>query len=565
MTANLTTGCLRYKEKRTRLFFAATCITLLLTGCAGQSWNRDYKLRYWEKYRTAGESALFKKEYKKAVAYFEQAVAEARALGATDFRLGVTLAELAQARQKTGNNAAAEQGYDEALAVLKASMHQARDPVSQILIKQDSARVLSKSGSMYASEKKFDLAEEKLERAVKVYDTLCDYKNKDLPDNFLAQEEVKTLSLLAECYAKQRKFEDAERSYRKALELARLSRLPEFAYKEIASAYLNMMLTINAPDSVRDIAADFQWQENISIATQALVNKDYSTAERCLNVCNQDTKLMNNRPDRAIKTLSLLASLYAASDRINLAETACRQAMQLTTNAGSEGAYDLDQALADIARFYILKNRGAEAIPWLMNEYELRRAMFGSDSIQAADVLAGTARALYSARDFKRAILIADKACEIVIPRYSGSKRGMHASLEIAQVYHLLGSYSKAEKLYNTLLVGAVKQRGELDERTIAARQCLVSLLLQERKFDEAAAQANILLTPLERDGTQEVANRAAPYLMVLGNTFLGLGKHSDALRIYKYLQAKHPTLSPAVLKQLTTNTAEAEKLARER
>lgn len=530
----------------------------LLNSCGGQSWNRDYRLRYWEKYRVAGESAYFKRNYKRAAELFKDAVSEAESLGANDFRLGVSLAELADANRKLGNHAEAEEFYDRALAILKNVVHSSPAPVMLILVRQDMARILSSTALMYAGERKFDLAAARFERAIKVYDVLCKVSaDGTLKDNFLGQEEVRALDNLARTYAQLKKYDQAGICFRKALKLARLSKYSELATREISSRYLAMLKAIGTPLAAPDIVADEVWQESMADALVLISEKRWKEAEKCLAICEQATSSLPERSDRTVKTFSQLATVYLMTGRVAEAEAACKRATGLVNLSEEDaGAFDLDQALGQLSTYYIISNQGRKALPALAAHHALRCKLFGTDSIQAADVLAAIARALVSCGSYGRANKVADEAKAIVVPKYASSKRGMHAVFELAQVYQMTHNLAAAEQMYRAVLVGAKTRYGSADEKSISAEQCLIMVLLSEKKQAEAIALTEGFVTTL-KNAKAEQLRCAQPYAMVLGDTCLQLGFNSQAEQLYRLICKIPPSksnLSPAHWAQLKRN-----------
>lgn len=530
----------------------------LLNACAGQSWNRDYRLRYWEKYRVAGESAYFKRDYKRAAELFKDAVFEAESLGSNDFRLGVSLSQLADANRKLGNHAEAEEFYNRALAILKNVAHSSREAVMLTLVRQDTARILSSMALMYAGERKFDLAAVRFERAIKVYDGLCKVTDDGtLRDNFLGQEEVRALDNLARTYVQQKKYDQAGMCFKKALKLARLSKYSELATSEISARYLGMLKAIGTPLAAPDVVADQAWQESMADALVFMSEKRWKEAETCLIVCEQATINLPERSDRAVKTFSQLANVYLMTGRVTEAEIACQRATRLVNLAEEDaGAFDLDQALAQLATYYVISNQGKRALPALAAHHALRCKLFGPDSIQAADILAAIARALVSCGSYAQANKVADEAKAIVVPKYASSKRGMHAVFELAQVYQMTRNLTAAEQMYRAVLLGAQTRYGSADEKTISASQCLITVLLSEKKNAEAMDLTDSVIKTLTNAKTEQL-KCALPYAMMLGDTCLQMGYDSQAGQLYRLICKIPPLgskLSAAHRAQLNKN-----------
>lgn len=530
----------------------AVVCAAVLSSCGGQSWNRDYRLRYWEKYRVAGESAYFKRNYKRAAELFRDAVFEAESLGANDFRLGVSLAELADANRKLGNHAEAEEFYNRALAILKNVAHDSHGSAMLTLARQDTARILSSMALMYAGERKFDLAAARFERAIKVYDGLCKVTaDGTLKDNFLGQEEVRALDNLARTYAQLKKYDQAGICFRKALKLARLSKYSELATREISSRFLTMLKAIGTPLAAPDIVADEGWKDGMAEALVLMSAKRWTEAEKCLAICEKATLSLPERSDRAVKTFSQLAIVYLMTGRVTEAEIACKRATRLVDLSEEDaGAFDLDQALAQLATYYVISNQGGKALPVLAAHHALRCKLFGTDSIQAADVLAALARALVSCGSYDRANKVADEAKAIVVPKYTSSKRGMHAVFELAQVYQMTRNLAAAEQMYRAVLVGVETRYGSADEKSISAKQCLITVLLGEKKKRaEAITLIESFITTLQNAQKEQLIS-ALPYTMILGDTCLQLGFDSQAEQLYRLICKIPPSESklPSVL-----------------
>lgn len=511
--------------------YTTMVVVCTLSSCSGNVWNRDYRLRFWEKYRIAAETAYLKKDYQHAHQYSVQAVKEAEDLGARDFRLGVSLAALGDACRKLGDHAEAEANYDRALVVLKNALKVCEnDKVMTCLVRQDLARVLNSMGQMYNSEKKYELAASHFEHAVKLYDELCVPMNGHYDDNFLAQEEVRTLTALAKVYGHLKEFDKADASFRKALAEARLADLPELASQEITRDYLELMQSTGRQNQVLDVMALVAWQEGMNQVVELCNANRWPEAEVYLKNCLAATKQFPDRPECLAKTLAQLATVYVKTGRIQQAEASCNDAMQVLATSADDAGFDVDSAMTSLGMHYSVTQQGDKALPLLMNQYGLRARLFGVHSVQSAEILAGLADAFRNAGNFGRASQAADRARQILLPAYAGSKRGIPAMFELGKCYQLMGDYARAQEMFKAALEAALRRCQPCDMKVISIRQYLFQTCLQQKKYKEAEDQFNAMSDAV-KGGALDDRIRNCPYLLLCADTYFQLGMYEQTAK----------------------------------
>ncbi len=507
------------------------CLLLpCLSSCGNAIWNRDYRLRFWEKNRLAAETAYLKRDFKSAREFGYAAVHEAEDLGSNDFRLGVSLAALGDACRRLGEHAEAEDYYDRATMVLKnAGKSATNDKVMSSLIRQDSARVQNSMGLMYASEKKFALAATHFEKSIKIYDELCRTINGLPEDYFLAQEEVRALASLAKTYSRAGKYTLAETTFRKALEQARASDYPELASREITTAYLDMLQSIGHSKSAVDILALLQWQDCMTEALQSCAAQRWAEAEQYLDKCLSATKQFPERTDCLTKTLAQLVSVYVRTGRLPLAEACCHQAIHIFATSSDDSGFELDTAMTVLGTYYTTTRERNKAIPLLMSQYKLRTRLFGAGSIQSADILAGLANAFQAAGDTAGASQAAERSRQIILlPAYVGSKRAIPAAFELGKVYQFMSNFVRSEEMYRFVVDATARRYQPCDEKIISARECLIQVCLQEKKYKDANEQLDLIGTAIKNGSSQEKV-KTIPYLLLLCDTYSQLAMYREA------------------------------------
>lgn len=156
-----------YRYQLLPSFVVSVACALTLAGCGNQSdLDREYRARFWETFQSDGDKAFRDLRFDAAKTFFSSAVEEAKALGANDFRLAISLDRLA---------------------------------------------------SVYAVEGDDKKAESLLERAVQVHERNA------APSNLTRKEMVRSYRALADVLVREKRFKDAGTLYTKAADAYRAS------------------------------------------------------------------------------------------------------------------------------------------------------------------------------------------------------------------------------------------------------------------------------------------------------------------------------------------------------
>jgi len=150
---------------------AIVILLLLISFCLQLPWGHSYDLRKWERAQLSARAALATHNPAAALTLYKEALHYARLLSDQENanRLSYTLAGLADSAFQLGDNAQADQNYNQSIAVLKATSTQNQTTEEQCVSEGQLAYYTCKLGFVHLGENQSKAAASDFEKAIGYY------------------------------------------------------------------------------------------------------------------------------------------------------------------------------------------------------------------------------------------------------------------------------------------------------------------------------------------------------------------------------------------------------------
>lgn len=314
------------------------------------------------------------------------------------------------------------------------------------------------------------------------------------------------LNRLAGIYSDLGNHEDAERTYREALEIARASNGPNDVSVQICLA--------NLGQSLIDLGRFDQ-------AVEAL--------EEALDVLRDEP----HPPSGIVGTYERLGFALLELDRTEDAERVYRRGAELAESGGESLSPDYGILLRDLGGLLMITERPQEAESYLRDALDVQETTLGADHIALVDTLSILAAALMETERLeeaeevlRRAVGIVDSAPEPVDP-----ERLVDVYTQLGEVLTERKAHDEAEPLFREALDTARESFEPEHDAIMWARNRYTALLVMQERYDEAEA--------LLREALEVLDNDEEPRIEPFAATLLGLGKVLQLTG--RFDEAEHP------------------------
>lgn len=232
---------------------------LLIITCIGFCLPAMAQNASWETYNQAGDNAIAKKQYMEAEEAYRVALKLSEKFKEKDPRTALSLIKLAESLNHQQKREEAEALVNRALAALEKAVagSKAKDLSEEYYKRETSAMILNKAADILVANQKYSEAEPIYKRVIELREEGA--KTKESPKSnedflrFLSQAVTNAQATLADAYDKlatlyftQRRFEEAELFYVKALKSVEM----EFGAEQPATAVsLSRLATLYAVQS----------------------------------------------------------------------------------------------------------------------------------------------------------------------------------------------------------------------------------------------------------------------------------------------------------------------------
>lgn len=506
--------------------------SLFFIFCSG--WDREYRLRFWERYRIQAEAAHLKHKRKVYREYARQAVDQAMALGEKDFHLVVSLIDFGDACRVSGDSRAAEEAYRKALSVTPSTA--GAPDLEQKLNCQNRARTLLEMGNLLIEKKQYVRSVSYFKQAARAYESLC--PGDIIEDNLVGQDLACSYSGLARAEYELGGYEKAEGYAKKALGLCRRSAFSELMLDDIYDVYRQSLIRLGRKSDIEKIFADKRWNELTAAGLLACKAGRLTEAESYFLQATAAAEKSEQGKSKLIKSHLNLARLYLSWGRTGDLERCCEESLSVCAFLDFDDRYDinLDRTMSMLATIYSATGAAAKAIPVFKKQYAYRLRYCGHESLLCGETLAALARAYYFAGRNKEALIEAKAALVVLLPAYAGNKKAAPAMADLGAVFESLSLYQPAEELYKCVDQLNNKLHDRWDNRIIAGKTALCRLYMRTHRLKELKSKNREILDSLSEMPVKRRIE-TAPYLVVLGSIYVDGGAYALADSVYSELK----------------------------
>jgi tetratricopeptide (TPR) repeat protein len=486
----------------------ASALLLSLTACG--SLDRDNNLRVWENSRVETVHKLAKHHYRSARSSALDAVDTAQTFGRNDFRLGVSLSDLADVYKAQEEYKKAEENYEKAIKVLDEASKQGQS-IDKRLALEDKATAMAHLADMYAIQDKYELAAKKFRQAAILFETILGQGiHGEISDCFVGQQLVQCLCGLAQVSTRQNDSESAAKAYDQALQYATVSNCPEFVLGEIRDSYIKVLTKLGRKEQTRSLLADTVWSAYTNKGLKAYYGNDYHAAEIFLTKALEEAKISQFGDRRVIRSAANLAACYT---KLNRPDDTLRVCEEATRNRNLQRYdRDFDNLLASLANTYQIKGTPQLALPVLRRQYKYRVKEHGRNSIGAAETLAAMAKTYVLVGDLRNASRTAHSALAVLDPEHIHDKRAALALSDSAVSLDRAGEFAPAEKAYKQLLELQCARLSAGDVRLTGHAVQVINFYQKYQQREGANKVCKQMLERLEHS-TEEQRASAFPYI----------------------------------------------------
>lgn len=446
------------------------CVAGLLTGCGTESWNKNYQLRSWERYRLAGQKFAFDRKFPQAQDQYLLAIEEARRIGESPpYHLSVSLVDLGQC-YASEKHPQARQVLTDAIAVLSPAVESKTRPITNQLLLQHLAMAKICLGDVSLAEGDQVQAEQLYKGALAILKPWRVGKTGSFRDNILGQYSASTLLKLADISVKNGHQSAAKHQLEEALLISRNCAGPYKTTQKIIKAYSKVLRDTGEAQKADDFKAGKIWVQYTVESSKALDDKDYARCELLLKKALIEAQKPHQDEFNKALTLRGLAELYYKTRRFAECIAVTNEALKISDDAVSGNSFVTDSLLSRLINCYCATEDRAAAAATTQRMLALRQSTYGADSLKTGICHIYLA-SLYQQMGDK---VQAEKQSQLAFNMFGHARPWRHKF--ILDIEQLSGTLMEQEKLQqaHTLVGDALDLRGGLKVNKLMFRANLL-------------------------------------------------------------------------------------------
>lgn len=452
-------------------------LPLLLCACGV---DRPFYLRAWERDRLAAEKARTQHHLQSAERHARDAVSQAEHLGAADFRLAVSLYDLACIYILREKYKLAQPLIERSLEVLHRASLYSSAFIDREIIQQERARAYLVLGDLDYRRKDYRKALSDYDNARKLLEQWCNSERLE-SSNPLGTEFVRSIWGQAECQFALKNNATAEEHFRQSLRLAEANAYP--LSRDLQERF-SEFLRSQGRENEGETAAD-KWRALSVKGRECAKKKDYKLARQYFLSALEEAKLF--RPDDV-----RLAATYK-----NIGDMSTRLGDRLMCELYYEKAYDVckkmgqplfaltDDLLQDIAAVKMVLGKFEDSEKCYRDDLAMREKYYGSGE-KTAEIMLQLAELEMLRGNIEKQHSYAIESLKTIL-RDHGSRRKTASSFQrLSAVFTNVHDYARAQQCMDEAL-RIWKDRLELRGERISSnlyRQAFLAAL-QNKSADE--------------------------------------------------------------------------------
>ncbi len=419
--------------------------TFALNGCGGDL-DREYRLRFWEKYQSDGEKALLDNRLDAAKTLFNSAVSEAQSLQANDFRLAISLDRLATVCLAQGKDDEAQKYLEHAVKVYEREQSPSKDS----LTRKEVVRSYRALADITTKKKKFKQACEIYSKAVNAYRQSLAPGTLKSSDWLLNEDYVRCLYGLAIAYDAQAENGIAEKHFERALQAAEENQLPKPFVESVQADYAKFLRKTNRlqqADRIEGMLRESgeekqqtdllrQWTELHDSSVAEADRKQWNQAEAHCRSAWLIARKLGETNIHVLMSVQQLLRIFLQARNYEAAYSLISETSPLVKTFPD--SKELDNLITPMARLQETKQNWSEAIELTEQRINLRKRLRGSENEHVAEALYDAAKLYLKVGRIDVAQARCNEAISIL------QKSTENKSKELAEAKALLGQLKEA-------------------------------------------------------------------------------------------------------------------------
>lgn len=417
-------------------------VLLPLTSCTGiDGWDRGYRLRFWQKFKLDGETDFVRGKYESARNQWQEAVRQAEAMGGDNFRIGISLYDVAQAQAMLQQAEESQASLIRARKVFEHCLgaHPTRD--KHDVLSYELANTLFLLGQMQVTLRESEAAQDSLQHACDLYASLTDLQRKDPIIRRQRAEAVASLAMLELSMDRRR---EAEAHFQEALPLAEASFSSPTHLENLKLAYARLMKVTARDDEAQQLIPDDpRLSKLIDEADAAAASYDWARQQSAAEAA---IKLSRQSPSPQIteaRTLTYLIMPTASLGHYDVSEQYAHRARELRREVGAEDDELLDALQTFSSRAYLQSEQYAKALPILLEQLEWRKS-HRVQRLRVAETAAALAQCYARIGNFDRAQNYIEQVQDVIKHKKVTKPRRQMVLLRVADAFMAQGKYADA-------------------------------------------------------------------------------------------------------------------------
>lgn len=492
-------------------------LVLTLVAAVGLSscgFTRPFYLRSWERSRLSAQKARFQHHYESAERSAKEAISQAEFLGSDDFRLAVSLYDLAGIYVLRDKYKLAFPLLARALQVLQSAKAKNNSPELDEIVSQEQARTLLALGDLNYRRKKFAEALSEYQQSSEILQRWCNPEKLEA-GNPLGMEFVRAVWGQAECQYALEKFSLADKLFYEALSLAEAN---SYSFdKELGERYSHFLKSQGRVNLAEDSGAS--WRELSVQGREAYKDGNYAKARdlflRALVVARQF------RPDdiRLVASHKNIADACIQTKELGLAESHYESALMICRSMTQPLFALRDDLLQCLASIKMVSGKYEEADRYGREDLALREKYFG-ESEKTAEILSEMAYLEGLRHNMEEAHRLAIRSYEMLLKDHGRRRRTAMLFSELGDKFTDCHDYSRALSSYKFCLEIWKNRLALAGDRIVIVMSKLAYVCLLNSDLAEASRYFQMLETELLEGGSGAFIASAS--------TFNGLLAHAD-------------------------------------
>ncbi len=497
-------------------------LLVIMSISACSNLDRSFNLRYWERNRLLAEREKLQHHYSESLSAAKSAISYAESFGDSDFRLAVSLDDLAEIYMDKEKYKLAKPLIRRSLDVLSRAKQASANNLEKEIIAQEKALALRMLGDLDYQTGKYSDALKSFADSRAILSLYCKQDGKDA-GNPLGLEFVKSIWGEAESQYKLNDLTAAESSYRIALKIAQENYYP--IAEEIKDRFQEFFQSTGRSLDAQKLNIGNHWSLTILKAKEAYRAKNFALATQLYLQCLDDSRSMNDDGFHYAVTCKLLADncgrqadFKGVAYYDNEAIASCRKMAHPSTTL-------LIDLYADLARLQNLLGKTVEWENTLKEQLKLEESVHGAQSLEAAKVMASLAEAELSNRKNDDAKKHAELAFHSIKPLNVYPKSSVYAFQSIARVLMTSGDY----KLARQAALESIKENQGIPPTVLFQLAAILAKNGDYKQSDELAASGITHVKAFSSKNELETVNEMTATL----NQFIA-GKDAISVRCFR-------------------------------